>query len=212
MSDNYSRLTTAAGIASLRTVPMSQPKAEAFAECLKANPYIAGVDVIETQPGSGRFYVAYLPADPRRQAEIHDQIHQENLDRAIEEYEGYDFEHVTGRIFRVTTLPDKKTGYRDTYTIDLEHQLCGIQSGNEDGCPHFRYRLKRAALICKHVIAGLIFEVSAEASVVADGSENEAADAFSRMMANATNNHREETPYRKPLPPQWEPDDEDPFN
>jgi hypothetical protein len=140
----YNRLTTAAGVVTRRTRPMSRARAEAFAKCLNANYHFAQAQVVPMTRGSNRFFVAYLPSDPARQGDVFAQYVQQQVERAALEMEFYDFKPDGQGGWVVKTLPDDKTGHRDTYHVTAD---C------ECDCPHYRVRLRKAGVACKHIIA-----------------------------------------------------------
>ncbi len=140
----HSPFTTAAGPLMRRTAPLSQARAEAFARCLAANKrFDARASVHETKAGSGRYYVAFLPAAPASQQAILAAYQQEQIDRAIDEMDGYSYEPIPAGVL-VTTLPNRN-GVRDTYHVQPDLLHCT--------CPHFEYRLKEAGVLCKHLVA-----------------------------------------------------------
>ena len=142
-----SRLTVAPGVACYRSANLTEKKAKAFAACLQGNKNFADATVHATRPGSALFYVAYLPANPERQADVLARYQQEQIDRAASEMDGYLYFVSPHRphLVSVTSLPDEKTQYRNTYEVNRIEHTCT--------CPHFKNRLAPVGALCKHLVA-----------------------------------------------------------
>jgi hypothetical protein len=109
--EKFSSFTTAAGPVQRRTAPMSRGRAEAFAKCLAANGRFAGAPTVhETKAGSGRWFVAFLPASEESQQAILATCQQEQIDRAIAEMDGYDYEEPMPGTVLVTTTAHNNLG------------------------------------------------------------------------------------------------------
>lgn len=141
--DSLRKITTKAGIVTRQTVPMSLGRANSFAKCLNANGYFSQATVEPTSKGSNRYVVCYLPADPNKQESLVAGYQQEQVERAIIEMVGYTWENAGRGGQYVTTLPDPKTGQRDTWLVTADSCTC----------PHFQYRLKSTGCLCKHIVA-----------------------------------------------------------
>lgn len=145
VAHGFSALTTAAGIVTKRTRPMTEARAKAFAKCLAGNRHFADATVHRMSAGSKRFYVCYLPSNPERADDVFAAFIQLQAERAAAEMHLYDFKRYEGQGggWLVKSLPDADM-HRSTYHVTAD---------GECNCPHYKYRLRKAAAPCKHIIA-----------------------------------------------------------
>lgn len=126
-------LTSSRGI-SFRTRPMTETKAQTFAQCLAANPTFVNVDTIPSR-SAGKFVVVYQCASESRRAELLQGQQDARLVRAAEQAHGYVF--VRGEGF--------------DWCFKLEDDCDPYQvSDRECTCRDFHWRCEENGLKCKH--------------------------------------------------------------
>lgn len=130
-----------------RTALLEAPQAAAFAACLSANPLFAHAHVVEsnqTKNATRRWFVAYQPSSPERQAAIAARQQEKRIARAAEEGDRYIW--VSDAPRPVWLLIASSGGTYEVYT-NAQGQAVACN------CPDSELRCQDAGLLCKHLIA-----------------------------------------------------------
>lgn len=127
-----------------RTKLLTTDQAWRFATCLKANSRFTDVLMVHSSRATGprRYYVAYRPSNPDRQAELTAHQQQSREERALAEGSGYTWVR-DGNAARPFFWCLSTSG--EVYEVDPKGGTCS--------CPDFECRCRRAGISCKHLLA-----------------------------------------------------------